>query len=54
MKTYTISQVAEQFSLKPHTLRFYESEGLLKQSAPKRGCAAIRKKTFGSWRPSFV
>lgn len=37
MKTYTISQVAEQFSLKTHTLRFYESEGLLKAERTEAG-----------------
>ena len=31
-KTYTISAVAEQFSLHPQTLRMYEREGLLKPS----------------------
>jgi MerR family transcriptional regulator/heat shock protein HspR len=31
-KTYTISAVAEQFSLHPQTLRLYEREGLLKPS----------------------
>ena len=37
MKTYTISQVAERFSLKPHTLRFYESQGILKAERTKTG-----------------
>ena len=31
-KTYTISAVAEQYSLHPQTLRLYEREGLLKPS----------------------
>ena len=31
-KTYTISAVAEQYSLHPQTLRMYEREGLLKPS----------------------
>ncbi len=29
METYTISQVAQRFGLAPHTLRFYEQEGIL-------------------------
>lgn len=37
MKTYTISQAAERFSLKPHTLRFYESQGILKSERTKTG-----------------
>lgn len=37
MKTYTISQVAERFSLKPHTLRFYESQGILKAERTESG-----------------
>ena len=32
VKTYTISAVAEQYSLHPQTLRLYEREGLLKPS----------------------
>ena len=32
LKTYTISAVAEQYSLHPQTLRMYEREGLLKPS----------------------
>ncbi len=31
-KTYTISAVADQYSLHPQTLRLYEREGLLKPS----------------------
>src|SRR6476659_3225478 len=31
-KTYTISAVADQYSLHPQTLRMYEREGLLKPS----------------------
>lgn len=29
MKTYSISEVAEHFNLTPHTLRYYDKEGLL-------------------------
>ena len=31
-KTYTISAVADQYTLHPQTLRMYEREGLLKPS----------------------
>ena len=36
---YTISQMAELFDVKPHTLRFYEKEGILK---PERTDSGIR------------
>ena len=36
---YTISQMAELFGVKPHTLRFYEQEGILK---PERTEGGIR------------
>ena len=36
---YTISQMAELFHVKPHTLRFYEQEGILK---PERTESGIR------------
>lgn len=42
MKTYSISEVAEQFSLQPHTLRFYEREGII---TPTRAENGIRKYT---------
>lgn len=29
MKTYSISEVAEHFNVTPHTLRYYDKEGLL-------------------------
>ena len=36
---YTISQMAELFHVKPHTLRFYEKEGILK---PERTDSGVR------------
>ena len=36
---YTISQMSELFGIKPHTLRFYEKEGILK---PERTESGIR------------
>lgn len=29
MKTYSISEVAEHFNMTPHTLRYYDKEGLM-------------------------
>ena len=29
MKPMSISQVAQQFGVEPHTLRYYEKEGIL-------------------------
>lgn len=37
--TYTISQVAKQFQVEPHTLRFYEKEGMI---SPQRGPGGAR------------
>ena len=34
---YTISQMAELFGVKPHTLRFYEKEGILKPERTENG-----------------
>lgn len=42
MKTYSISEVAEQFDLQPHTLRFYEREGII---TPERAANGIRQYT---------
>lgn len=39
MKRYSISQVAERFGLEPHTLRFYEKEGIV---SPGRTASGIR------------
>ena len=35
--SYSISQMAEKFDLKPHTLRFYESQGLIFPGKTKGG-----------------
>ena len=37
---YSISEAAQRFSLKPHTLRYYESEGLLH---PQKGISGVRR-----------
>jgi Predicted transcriptional regulators len=36
---YTISQIAEKFNVEPHTLRFYEKEGII---TPERSENGIR------------
>lgn len=36
---YSISQVAQRFEIEPHTLRFYEKEGII---SPKRTKSGIR------------
>lgn len=42
MEKYSISQVAEKFGLEPHTLRFYEKEGIV---SPGRTPSGIRTYT---------
>lgn len=37
MSGYSISQVAERFGVEPHTLRFYEKEGILKPGRTESG-----------------
>ena len=37
MAGYSISQVAERFGVEPHTLRFYEKEGILRCGRTKNG-----------------
>lgn len=39
---YTISQMAEKFGMEPHTLRFYEKEGIV---TPQRTAGGIRSYT---------
>lgn len=39
MKGYSISQVAQRFGMEPHTLRFYEKEGIV---SPGRTPSGIR------------
>lgn len=34
---YSISQVAERFSLEPHTIRYYEKEGILFPNKTEKG-----------------
>lgn len=40
--SYTISQMAQRFGIEPHTLRFYEKEGII---APERTAGGIRSYT---------
>lgn len=37
MEGYSISQAASQFGVEPHTLRFYEKEGILHPERTKNG-----------------
>lgn len=39
---YTISQMAQKFGIEPHTLRFYEKEGII---SPQRTSGGIRSYT---------
>ncbi len=39
MGNYSISQAAETFGIEPHTLRFYEKEGII---VPKRRSSGVR------------
>ena len=39
---YTISQMAQRFGVEPHTLRFYEKEGIIQ---PERTPSGIRSYT---------
>lgn len=34
---YTISQVAERFNIEPHTIRYYEKEGILSPQKNEKG-----------------
>lgn len=40
--TYSISQVAKRFEVEPHTLRFYEKEGII---TPERRSSGVREYT---------
>lgn len=37
MKSYSISEIAEKFDLQPHTLRFYEREGIITPARTESG-----------------
>ncbi len=37
MESYSISQVAQRFGVEPHTLRFYEKEGIIPPGRTKNG-----------------
>ena len=37
MESYSISQVAQRFGVEPHTLRFYEKEGIIHPQRSKNG-----------------
>ena len=59
MKTYSIREISELFSLPASTLRYYESEGLLpnveKSSSGQRALSVISLKgTFGKPRHTKI
>ena len=37
MEGYSISQTAQRFGVEPHTLRFYEKEGIIHPQRSKNG-----------------
>ncbi len=47
MKGYTISQVAERFGLEPHTLRFYEKEGIISPGRTPSGIRTYSEEDIG-------
>ena len=47
MKTYSISDTAERFGLEPHTLRFYEREGIVTPSRTKKGIRFYTEENIG-------
>ena len=47
MAGYSISQVAERFGVEPHTLRFYEKEGIIHPGRTKNGIRVYTEETMG-------
>ena len=41
MPHYSISQVAEKFNLEPHTIRYYEKEGIISPNKTEKGIRAF-------------
>ncbi|MDR2932105.1 MAG: MerR family transcriptional regulator [Oscillospiraceae bacterium] len=41
MQQYSISQVAERFNLEPHTIRYYEKEGIISPNKTDKGIRAF-------------
>ncbi len=47
MERYSISQTAERFGIEPHTLRFYEKEGILHPERTKNGIRVYTEDDIG-------
>ena len=50
MESYSISQVAQRFGIEPHTLRFYEKEGIIHPGRTKNGIRVYSRRTWPSWK----
>lgn len=44
--TYTISQAAQRFGVEPHTLRFYEKEGIITPTRTETGIRAYTEENM--------
>ena len=47
MEGYSISQAAEHFGIEPHTLRFYEKEGIIHPERTKNGIRVYTEENMG-------
>lgn len=47
MEGYSISQAAERFGIEPHTLRFYEKEGIIHPERTKNGIRVYTDENMG-------
>lgn len=47
VETYSISQTAERFGIEPHTLRFYEKEGIIHPGRTKNGIREFTEEDMG-------
>lgn len=54
MERYSISQTAERFGIEPHTLRFYEKEGILHPERTKNGIRVYTEDDIGQLEMVFV
>lgn len=47
MEGYSISQAAERFGIEPHTLRFYEKEGIIHPQRTQNGIRVYTEENLG-------
>lgn len=47
MEGYSISQVAAHFGIEPHTLRFYEKEGIIHPGRTRNGIRVYTEENMG-------